>query len=306
VRASVAAWDLSAGDRAALDLVGRHPFLPIGGLSEVLGKSVRWARRRRAVLMSRGLVRVVPTDELTADVPADCELVEATGRGLMLLAGLLGVSLRVAVRYHGLAGGGPAAPVGGRRALARRLAHTLGADAVFAAIAHAARREGGALTEWRNAGACAHGRVRPDGYGLLRLRHREHGFFLEFDRGTVRPQALRAKFAAYQRYLASPRSAREYLGFPTILVVTSGPGAEERLASAVRAANVGHPTLPVLLTTLAWIEGCRDSALGPIWRDPERSCRRAWLMGGVASRLGVSGAASKTLTCNQQGQVRHG
>jgi hypothetical protein len=289
-----------------LDLVGGHPFLPITGVGEVLGKSVRWARRRRAALVSRGLVRVVPADELEADVARDGELLEATVPGLMLLAGSLGVSLRAAVRAHGLAGGGPGAPIGSRGVLARRLAHTLGADAVFAGIARAARTECGALLEWRNPAACAHGRVRPDGYGLLRLGRLEHGFFLEFDRGTVRPQALRAKFAAYQRYLASSRSAREYQGFPTILVVTSAAGAEERLASTVRAANVGHPTLPVLLTTVAWIEGCRDSALGPIWRAAESSCRRAWLMGGVRSPLAVSGAASKTLTCNLQGQVRRG
>ena len=38
------------------------------------------------------------------------------------------------------------------------------------------------LLEWRGAAACAHGRLRPDGYGLVRLGQRQHGFFLEFDR----------------------------------------------------------------------------------------------------------------------------
>jgi len=102
-------------------------------------------------------------------------------------------------------------PVGPRRALLANLAHTLGADVVFAAIARAARTQREkALVEWRNAAACAHGHVRPDGYGLLRLVRREYGFFLEFDRGTVRPAPLRARFAAYHRYLASARAARDY------------------------------------------------------------------------------------------------
>jgi hypothetical protein len=157
------------------------------------------------------------------------------------------------------------------------LAHTLGADAVFGAIARAARRNGGALIEWRNTAACAHGRLRPDGYGLLRLGRQEYGFFLEFDRGTVRPGALRAKFAAYQRYRASARAAWEYQGFPTILVVTSGPGAEERLAQAIQAADVGHAVpLPVLLTTVGHIETHQEGFLGAVWRTAESGHRRSW------------------------------
>ena len=129
------------------------------------------------------------------------------------------------MRHHGLAGGGPTTPVGPRAALFGHLSHTLGADAVFAAFARAARADpaGGALLEWRSAAACAHGRLRPDGYGLLRLGGQQHGFFPEFDRGSMRPGRLRAKFAAYARYRASSHAARAYAGFPVLLVVTTGP-----------------------------------------------------------------------------------
>jgi hypothetical protein len=274
-------WDLGPGERTVLDLIGRHPFLPSPVLADLLGVDVRCARVRAAALVRRGLARVVPPNELSQAAAGERDLLELTVDGLRVLAGYLGLSLAAAVRHHGLAGGGAAQPIGPRRALLAHLAHTRGADAVFAAIARAARgQRGGALAEWRNAAVCAHGRVRPDGYGLLRLGRQEYGFFLEFDRGTVRPGALRAKFAAYQRYRASARAAREYQGFPTILVVTSGPGAEERLASAVRAANVGQPALPVLLTTLGWIEEQRDCALGSVWRDAERSRRRSWPASG--------------------------
>src|SRR5216683_5051954 len=151
-----------------------------------------------------------------------------------MLAGYVGLSLAAAVHYHGLTGGGPRTPVGPRRALLANLAHTVGADAVFAAIARVARtRRDGSLVEWRNAAACAHSRMRPDGYGLVRLGRREYGFFLEFDRGTVRSAPLRAKFLAYHRYLASARAARDFDGPPSILVVTTGPGAEDRVADAV-------------------------------------------------------------------------
>jgi hypothetical protein len=190
----------------------------------------------------------------------------------------MGLSLAAAVRYHGLAGGGSHTPVGPRRALLAHLAHTLGADGVFATIARAAfRQRGGSLLEWRNAAACARGRVRPDGYGLLRLGRREYGFFLEFDRGTVHAAALRAKFAAYHRYKASAAAAREYDGFPTVLVVTAGPGAEQRIVAAVRAAGPGLVnSLPVLITTLGWMEGDSAGPFGSIWLDPEHGMRRSW------------------------------
>jgi len=65
-----------------------------------------------------------------------------------------------------------------RAALLAHLSHTLGADAVFAALARtvAVHPAGGALLEWRGASACGCGRFRPDGYGLLRLGRQLHGF----------------------------------------------------------------------------------------------------------------------------------
>jgi hypothetical protein len=206
------------------------------------------------------------------------DLLEATFRGLTMLAGSLGLSLATAVRYHGLAGGGHETPVGQRRALLAHAAHTRGVDRVFATVARAARfQRNGALLEWRNAAACARGRMRPDGYGLLRLGRREHGFFLEFDRGTVHPAALRAKFAAYQRYVAGMWASRDYDGFPTILVVTTGPGSEQRIVDAVRAAAAGRwSQLAVRVTTVGWIENDSHGPFGSIWLDPDHGMRRSW------------------------------
>ena len=275
--ARVAVLDLAPCQRAALDLLGRHPFLAAGVLADVLGRNVRSVRADLGVLVQRGLARVVLPDELPRSFAGRPDVLELTLDGLHLLAGYLGLSLAGAVRHHGLAGGGPAVPVGPRRALLNRLTHTLGADAMFAALASCARQQRGELLEWRNAAACTHGRLRPDGYGLLRMGQREYGLFLEFDRGTVRPRALRAKFAAYHRYRASARAAREYRGFPTVLAVSTGPGAEERLAQAIQAADVGHAVpLDVLLTTVGRIETHRDGFLGAVWRTAESCRRRPW------------------------------
>ena len=159
------------------------------------------------------------------------------------------------------------------------LDHTVGADAVFGVLARAARSQrDGALVEWRNAAACADGRLRPDGYGVLRLGQRYYGFFLEFDRGTVRPAPLRAKFAAYHRYLASARAARDFDGPPSILVVTAGPAAEDRVYDAVLAAEVGQPRrLPLLLTTMSLLTTAEHGPFDCVWRMPGvHSGRRAW------------------------------
>ena len=186
--------------------------------------------------------------------------------------------------------------------LLRHLPHTLGVNALFAelhrtAARHARTGRDEAVVEWRNAAACARGRLRPDGYGLYRLAQREYGFFLEYDRGTMSARDYGAKLAAYHDYLASGRFARDYQGFPTILVVTTSNAAEERIARAVRAAAVGRGCpLPVLLTC-EWRIGAdprnTDGLLGQVWREPgpDGAPRRAWVGEGASAgglRLGAN------------------
>jgi hypothetical protein len=223
-------------------------------------------------------VRNVPRGELPRGLQDREELLEDTVAGLICLAGCMGLSLAQAVRHHGLAGGGPARPIGTRRALHAQFEHTVGSDSIFATIARAAHNQRNwELVEWRNAAACAHGRTRPDGYGLLRVADREYGFFLEFDRGTIRPTAMRAKFAAYQRYMSSPRAERDFTGFPMIPVLTSGPSGEQRIIDAVRAVSVAEGRrLPVLVTTAEWLKGNAAGAFGRIWLASDRGPRRDW------------------------------
>jgi hypothetical protein len=267
-------------DVAVLDLVGRHPFLSTENLAAMLGRDVEWARRKRSALVKSGLVRRAWVGEASRGYQTEQELLELTRNGLEVLAGHLGLLLGEAVRHHGLAGGGPVDPVGARESLFHHLEHTLGADAVFASVARAAASHpsGGALVEWRSAAACAHGRFRPDGYGLVHLGREQHGFFLEFDRGTMRADRLRAKFVAYYRYRSSRHAHDSFAGFPVLLIVTTGPGAELRLVRALRAAELGqHPPLRALLTTTGLLESTRGGPLGTIWRTVGAPTRcRAW------------------------------
>src|SRR5262249_12961225 len=151
---------------------------------------------------------------------------ELTRDGLRLVAHWQGLSLAQGVRQEGLVGGGPTEPVGGRRQLGTNLQHTLGVDRVFVDLIASDRARGGAVLAWRNAAACARGRLRPDGYGLISLDGHQFGFFLEYDRGTMGERALRTKIATYADYLASGRFMRDYVGFPTILVVAADNAGE--------------------------------------------------------------------------------
>jgi hypothetical protein len=266
-------------DRAILELVARHPFLPGAVVGDVLGASTAWTRARSRWLIDHDLLRVASAGDLNLPELARLELLEATREGIALVCASLGLPVGAAVRHHGLAGGGPADPIGCRAALVDHPSHTLGADTVFAAVARAIRAHpaGGELLEWRGPAACARGRLRPDGYGLVRVGGQQHGFFLEFDRGTMRPGQLRAKFVAYHRYLAGRDAARTFAGFPTILLVTTSPGSEQRLAAAVCAADHGQSApLRVLLTTTGWLEVTPGGPLGPVWRTATDDCRYVW------------------------------
>jgi hypothetical protein len=289
---------LSAADRALLDIAGRHPFLTPDRLAVVLGWSSDAVQRRLRRLMDRGLMRLLAPSELRM-APAGLKLVELTAPGLTLVAAQQGLPRGAAIRVNGLAGGGPARPLGARRKLTMQLAHTLGADDVFVrlvATARALAAAGGddALVEWRGAAGCSRRHVRPDGYGVYRHDGRLYGFFLEYDRGTMSARDYREKFAAYHAYWASRRFERDYDGFPTILVVAVNDAAEQRIAEVVSAAAIGRaPGLPVLLTAEWRISRDPTNArglLGPIWREPEGGSvdRQCWPLGRVAKTTRIS------------------
>jgi hypothetical protein len=268
---------VSPMERSLLDVVGRHPFLPAESLATVLGWEVRRLRERRAHLINLGLVRLLGVSERRQGAPDNLtELTELTEAGLEFVAAQQDLSLARAVRFNGLAGGGPTHPAGTRQLLVRDLHHTLGADSVFVGLsrqfaATAATRGGDALLEWRNAAACSRRRIRPDGYGMIRLRGELYGFFLEYDRGTMSTRDYGAKWSGYYHYLESRAYERDYDGFPTILVVTTNKTAEDRIARSFRAASVGRPWVLPMLLTCEW-RISRDPTnpkglLGPIWRN---------------------------------------
>lgn len=160
VGAGLPAGDLAPAEWALLDLIGRHPFLPSDRLHTALDAPAAGTRRRRNRLRDLGLARLVGRDEV-ADEYARRELAELTATGLARLAARHGLGLAEAVRRNGLAGGGPASPLGNRRQLLATLEHTLGADAVFLDLHRSCHRSGAALVEWRGAAAVRQGAYPP-------------------------------------------------------------------------------------------------------------------------------------------------
>jgi hypothetical protein len=240
----------------------------------VLGTEITetWERRNR--LFQVGLVRLLASPEVEPEVAAR-ELIELTPDGLRIAAAQHGLSLGMAVRHLGLVGGGPNHPVGVRANLVRNLAHTLGTDRVFirmlqvAASARLVLNADDAMIAWRSAAACRWGYVRPDGYGLYRCGGKGHGFFLEYDRGTASYPRYLQKFDAYYSYWTSGAFHRDYVGFPTVLVVTERYRREAGILRAARTAAFGRePAFPLLVTSTWRIASHPAGPLGPVWRGP--------------------------------------
>lgn len=283
---------LGATERALLDFIGRHPFLAIDQLAATFDRGERTIRNSVRRLVAAGFLRTPEPGELGSG-HHHLQLFELTQTGLTVVAAQQGLSLSNAVRFNGLAGGGTSHPVGTRRKLALQITHTRCADGVFVRLITQARisaSAGGddALLEWRNAAACVRGKVRPDGYGLYRHQGSLYGFFLEYDRGTMSARAYRAKLAAYSDYFASGRFTRDYDGFPTILVVVTSDGAEQKLARAARETAISQSAgLPVLLTSEERVQARSNpfGLLGAIWRTPASATRRLWLVGPTQPAL---------------------
>jgi len=136
----------------------------------------------------------------------------------------------------------------------QRLAHQVGVNGFFTALAaHARRHPNTELLTWLSERACAErwGHVvRPDGYGHWRDDDGEVDFFLEYDTGTEPLERLLAKVHAYTELA----NATE-IDTP-VLFWLPGPGREATLHQALR-----HPII-TLATATARIA---PHPAGPVW-----------------------------------------
>jgi len=290
-------------ENQVLDLLGRHRFLTVEQIADLLGVGPNRVRRLRSSLASRGLVHVLAPAELQqarsglqSGSPRELDVADVTAAGRCQLAKMLGLPVVAAQRHHGLF----VCSTRNRRRALLTTAHALGANGVFvtwALAARAARARGAddALEEWRPAAACERRYCKPDGYGCYRVGAARYGFFVEYDRGTERASQYEAKFAAYYSYRSSVQAGRDYDGFPDVLFVTTSGAAEERIVAAAERAwsRFGGAPLATFATTLDRIAADKCGIFGPIWETAlrcGRRCARVRVLAPTRGRLDETGA----------------
>lgn len=120
------------------------------------------------------------------------------------------------------------------------LAHRLGVNAFFCALAEASRaHDGHCLHTWRPEHwvRTRTAEVKPDGFGRYLHPGGACEFYLEYDRGTEAFGALSRKLEGYVRLAAGWTKEQELTGFPNLLIVVPEGVREGEVGSALRNAT---------------------------------------------------------------------
>ena len=154
------------------------------------------------------------------------------------------------------------------------LAHRLGVNAFFCALAEASRAlQGHCLATWRPEHwvRTRSAEVKPDGFG--RYLHPEGAceFYLEYDRATEAFGALSRKLEGYLRLAAGWTSEQELTGFPNLLALAPEEEREEKVATALRSATTSLHISSSLASSFPLYVASEDrltelGVLGPVWK----------------------------------------
>jgi Replication-relaxation len=170
------------------------------------------------------------------------------------------------------------------------LAHRLGVNAFFCALAEASRaHDGHCFHTWRPEHwvRTRTAEVKPDGFGRYLRPRGACEFYLEYDRGTEAFGALSRKLEGYLRLAAAWTKEQDLTGFPNLLTVVPEGEREGEVASALRHAigslHVGGSLATSFPLYVASEEQLVDlGVLGTAWRHlPHR--RRTPLVGRPAA-----------------------
>jgi Replication-relaxation len=131
------------------------------------------------------------------------------------------------------------------------LAHRLGVNAFFCALAEASRaHDRHCFHTWRPEHwvRTRAAEVKPDGFGRYLHPGGACEFYLEYDRGTEAFGALSRKLEGYLRLAAGWTKEQELNGFPNLLIIVPEEVREGEVASALRRA-IGSLHVPGSLAT---------------------------------------------------------
>jgi hypothetical protein len=154
------------------------------------------------------------------------------------------------------------------------LAHRLGVNAFFCALAEASRgHEGHCLATWRPEHwvRTRAADVKPDGFGRYLYQAGACEFYLEYDRGTEAFGALSRKLEGYLRLAANWTEEQELLGFPNLLLIVPEGVREGEVGSALRHAVGTFHARGSLATSFPLYAAREDQlvelgVLGPVWK----------------------------------------
>jgi len=154
------------------------------------------------------------------------------------------------------------------------LAHRLGVNAFFSALAEASRAiEGHCLATWRPEHwvRTRAAEVKPDGFGRYLHPGGTCEFYLEDDRGTEAFGALARKLEGYLRLAAGWTEEQELMGLPSLLLIVPEGVREGEVGSALRTA-VGSLHIPGSLATSFPLYAASEDVLtelgvlGQVWK----------------------------------------
>jgi hypothetical protein len=154
------------------------------------------------------------------------------------------------------------------------IAHRLGVNAFFCALAEASRAfQGHCLATWRPEHwvRTKAAEIKPDGFG--RYLHPEGAgeFYLEYDRATEARGAFTRKLEGYLRLAAGWTQEQDLTGFPNVLVLVPEEEREGEVATAFRSATTGLHLSGSLASSFPLYVASEDrltelGVLGSVWR----------------------------------------
>ncbi len=153
------------------------------------------------------------------------------------------------------------------------LAHRLGVNAFFCALAEASRAlQGHCLATWRpeHSVRTRAGEVKPDGFGRYLHPGGACEFYLEYDRATEASRALSRKLEGYLKLAAGWTREQELTGFPNLLILVPQEEREGEVATAFRSAVGSLHISGALASSFPMYVATEDrltelGVLGPAW-----------------------------------------
>jgi hypothetical protein len=154
------------------------------------------------------------------------------------------------------------------------LAHRLGVNAFFCALAEASRAfQGHCLVTWRPEHwvRTKAAEVKPDGFGRYLHPAGASEFYLEYDRATEARGAITRKLEGYLKLAAGWTREQELTGFPNLLVLVPEEEREEEVATAFRQATTKLHVAGSLASSFPLYVAGEDrltelGVLGAVWK----------------------------------------